>query len=84
MTDGWIADAKPMSDRDVGFAICRGENDLGSSHEPVRRGLRAREAPEFFALRRAQGEGTLLRATRASHDPRSNPVCESSSFLDSM
>ena len=81
MTDCRITDAKPMSNRDVSFAISRSENDLGSSDEPVGRGLRPREAPEFFPFRPAEGQATFLRATRASHHPRSDPVREPSSFL---
>ena len=48
--------------------------DPGSSNEPVGRGLRPGEAAEFFAFHLAQGEGAFLRATRVSHDPRSNLV----------
>jgi hypothetical protein len=73
-----------MGDRDVGFAICRGENDPGSSDEPVGRGLRPGEAAEFFPFHLAQGEGAFLTATRVGHDPRSNLVRESSSFRHSM
>jgi hypothetical protein len=64
VTDGRIADAEAMGDRDVGFAICRGENDPGSSDEPVGRGLRPGEAAEFFPFHLAQGEGAFLTATR--------------------
>lgn len=78
MTNRRIADAKPMSDRDVGFAIRRGENDLSSPEKPVRRRLRTREAAEFLPLRPTEGEDSFLRATRASHDPRSDPAPESS------
>ena len=44
------------------------------------RGLRPGEAAEFFPFHLAQGEGAFLRATRVSHDPRSNLVRESSSL----
>jgi hypothetical protein len=73
-----------MGDRDVGFDICRGENDPGSSDEPVGRGLRPGEAAEFLPLHLAEGEGAFLRATHVGHDPRSNLVRESSSFRHSM